>query len=73
MIKKAKEKDKYGRIVNCEEADVLDTPEHGAPKVGQLLAGRRVTIVSKPNKNFVGIQVSPAVFGFVLKEFVKAE
>lgn len=72
MIRKKKD-DKYGRIVNCSEANVVDTPEIGSPIVCQLSAGKRVKIVSKPNKNYVGVQVSPAVYGFVIKEFIKAE
>lgn len=73
MIKNKKDKDQYGRIVNRTEVKVLDTPEDGAPFICQLSAGKRVKIVSKPNKNFVGIQISPSVYGFVKKEFIKAE
>lgn len=73
MIKNKKDKDQYGRIVNCSEVRVLDTPEVGAPYICQLSAGKRVKIVSKPNKTFVGIQVSPSVYGFVKKDFIKAE
>lgn len=73
MIKNKKDKDQYGRIVNCPEAKVLDTPEVGSPLICQLSAGKRVKIISKPNKTFVGIQVSPSVYGFVKKDFIKAE
>ena len=71
MIKKSK--DEYGVIVNCTEANVLDSPEKGSPIVCQLPAGKRVKIIAKPNRYYVTVQVSPAVVGFASKEFIKAE
>ena len=71
MIKKSN--DEYGIIVNCVEANVLDSPEKGSPIVCQLSAGKKVKIVAKPNRYYVTVQVSPAVIGFVSKEFIKAE
>ena len=69
----ATKKIKFGRIVDCEEAKVLDSPEVGSPVVCQIKAGTRVVVLSKPNKKFVGVGVSHSVLGFVAKEFVKAE
>lgn len=69
----ATKKIKFGRIVDCEEAKVLDSPEIGSPIVCQIKAGTRIVILSKPNKKFVGVGVSHSVLGFVEKEFVKAE
>lgn len=71
MVAKKTNKTEYGVIVNCEFADVLDTPEQGAPLICQLNAGRRVKKVSKPNKRFVGVEVTNSVIGFVDKEFIK--
>lgn len=69
----ATKKIKFGVIVDCEEANVLDSPEAGSPIVCQIKAGTRVVVLSKPNKKFVGIGVSHSVLGFVAKEFIKAE
>lgn len=73
MAAKKQKKIEHGVIVDCKEADALDLPEDGAPIVCQLSAGRRVLILSKPNKRYYGIGISPSVVGFVRKEFVKAE
>lgn len=70
MITKKKLSD-YGVIVGNEEVDVLDNPEDGAPKVCQLHPGRTVRLLSKPNKKYLGIGVTKAVMGFVLKENVE--
>ena len=64
---------KFGRIVDCEETKVVDSPEEGSPTVCQIKAGTRVVILSKPNKRYIGIGVSHSVLGFVKKEYVKAE
>ena len=72
MILKKKKID-YGIIVDCKEANVLDTPEKGSPLVCQLKAGDKIKIVSKPNKYYYGVSVSNSVTGFVSREFVKVE
>ena len=69
----AAKKVKFGRIVDCEEANVLDAPEEGSPIVCQAKAGTKVVILSKPNRKFIGIGVSHSVLGFVKKEYVKTE
>ena len=72
MISKRK-KSNWGTIVNCEEADVLDSPEVGAPLVCQLRAGKRIKIISKPNKNYIGIGITNSVVGFVKKDYIETE
>ena len=72
MISKRK-KSNWGTIVNCEEVDVLDSPEIGSPLVCQLRAGKRIKIISKPNKNYYGVGITNSVVGFVEKDYVEAE
>ena len=72
MISKRK-KSNWGTIVNCEEVDVLDSPDIGSPLVCQLRAGKRIKIISKPNKNYYGVGITNSVVGFVEKDYVEAE
>lgn len=72
MISKRK-KSNWGTIVNCEEVDVLDSPEIGSPLVCQLRAGKRIKIISKPSKNYYGVGITNSVVGFVEKDYVEAE
>lgn len=73
MATKKTKKIERGVIANCEEARVVDVPEDTAPIVCQLSAGTKVKIISKPNKRYYGIGVSPSVIGFVNKEFVEVK
>lgn len=68
-----KKNSEWGIIVNCEEARIYDSPDKSAPLVCQLRAGKRVKILSRPNRDFVGIGVTNSVVGFVLKDYIKAE
>lgn len=68
-----KKKSNYGRIANCKEVRVLDTPENGAPLVCQIRAGKRVKVISKPNKNFIGIGITNSVVGFIPKDNIEME
>lgn len=71
MATKKKTKTNYAVIVDCEYANVLDTPEIGAPLVCQLTAGTNVKKLSKASKGFVEVEVSHSVTGFVEKKYVK--
>ena len=70
-----KKKSNAGIIINEDGADVdvYDNPDLGSPKFCQIKPGRRVKVLSHPNKDFVGIEVTHAVVGFVLKKNIKME
>lgn len=70
-----KKKSNIGIIVSKDgaDADVFDNPGEGSPKLCQIKPGRKVKVLSRPNKDFVGIEVTHAVVGFVLKKNIKVE
>ena len=72
MITK-KKKSNFGVVIGEEEIDVLDNPEEGAPKACQISPGRKVKILSEPNKKYYGIGITKSVVGFVLKKNIKVE
>ena len=70
MAKKTK-KEEWGIVISKKDARVIDNPEEGAPLVCQLPTGAKIKILSKPNKKFYGIGVSPSVVGFVHRTDIK--
>ena len=72
MAKKTK-KEEYAVVISEEDAKVLDNPVDGSPIICELAKGRKIKIISKPNKKFYGIGISNSVVGFIRREDVKTE
>ena len=72
MAKKTK-KEEWGIVISEEDAKVFDNPEEGSPVVCELTKGQKVKIISKPNKKFYGIGVSPSIVGFIHKADIKVD
>lgn len=70
MAKKTK-KDEWGVVISKKDVKVLDNPVEGSPLVCVLPVGQKVKIISKPNKKFYGVGVSPSVVGFVQRTDIK--
>ena len=71
-MKKTK-KEEFAVVTSKEEAKVFDVPEEGAPIVCELSSGKKVKIISKPNKKFYGVGISNSVIGFIKRDDVKTE
>lgn len=72
MAKKTK-KEEWGIVISEGDAKVFDNPEEGSPVVCELAKGQKVKIISKPNKKFYGIGVSPSIVGFIHKADIKVD
>ena len=72
MAKKTK-KEEYAVVVSEKDAKVLDNPTEGSPIICEVRKGRRVKILSKPNKKFYGVGISNSVVGFIHRDDVKTE
>lgn len=70
MAKKTK-KEEWGTVISKGESKVYDNPVDSAPMVCVLVPGQKIKILSKPNKKFYGIGVSPSVVGFVHRTDIK--
>ena len=70
MAKKTK-KVEWGVVISEKDAKVFDNPEEGSPLVCVLPVRQKVKIISKPNKKFYGVGVSPSVVGFVQRTDIK--
>lgn len=56
-----------------KDAKVLDNPVDDAPVVCEIAPGKRLQIISKPNKKFYGVGISNSVVGFIRRDDVKTE
>lgn len=67
-----KSKITFGTVI-VKEADVYDTPNYNTVPMSQFNFGKEVIIVSKADKTFYGIQVSPSIIGYIPREAVKVD
>lgn len=72
MIKRSKKED-FAVVISEEDARVLDNPVEDSPVICELPKGKRVRIISKPNKSFYGVGISNSVVGFIRRDDVKTE
>lgn len=72
MIKRSKKED-FAVVISEKDARVLDNPVEDSPVVCELSKGKRVRIISKPNKKFYGVSISNSVVGFIRRDDVKTE
>lgn len=76
MIKKNKEEYVIvlaKKLPKPKDAKVLDNPVDDAPVVCEIAPGKRLQVISKPNKNFYGVGISNSVVGFIRRDDVKTE